>query len=204
MNSAETAGYPYFTGKDFSSDWLIRHIPHLKAVLEMKCDSPNMVLEIGSYEGRSAVFFLQYLPLSHVTCIDCWLESDYEARFDKNLAPFAGRFRKLKDYSVPAIHKLLLEKESYDVIYIDGGHDRNTVFCDTVLSWPLLKIGGILIWDDWQWEKELQSEQRPEHAIDLFYVLFRPCLRELHRDYQLIAEKMAEWPSVPNRLNIPK
>jgi predicted O-methyltransferase YrrM len=33
-------------------------------------EKPARIFEIGSWEGRSALFFLNYLPLSNIVCID--------------------------------------------------------------------------------------------------------------------------------------
>jgi hypothetical protein len=74
------------------------------------------VLEIGSWEGRSAIFWLEYLPAAHLVCIDSFdggvvgsslLEwraqvPFIDTRFDANLAPYAGRFTKIVSWSVNA------------------------------------------------------------------------------------------------------
>ena len=44
-----------------------------------------------------------------------------------------------------------LNKNYYDFIYIDGDHTNEGVFIDSVLSFPLLKNGGIIIFDDYLW-----------------------------------------------------
>jgi predicted O-methyltransferase YrrM len=38
---------------------------------------------------------------------------------------------------------------SFDLIYIDGHHTIQCVLRDYVLTWPLLKIGGVMIFDDY-------------------------------------------------------
>ena len=59
-----------FTGKIFSSDWTSTNIPMWKEVLSPLQQRKNKILEIGSFEGRSAVVFMNLLPYSHITCID--------------------------------------------------------------------------------------------------------------------------------------
>ena len=44
-----------------------------------------------------------------------------------------------------------LEKETYDIIYVDGDHAAEAAFKDGVNSFPLLKTGGIMIFDDYLW-----------------------------------------------------
>ena len=55
------------------------------------------ILEIGSYEGRSALFFLKYFLNSKINCVDTWSGSDehniedfkfIEKNFDLNTSYF--------------------------------------------------------------------------------------------------------------------
>ena len=98
-SEADIAGW--YDGKDFSCDWTTNRIPLWLDVLEDYRDRPVRVLEIGSWEGRSALFFLNYLRQCHLVCVDTFggniehHQDDYfaallpgiEARFDSN-----GRF----------------------------------------------------------------------------------------------------------------
>jgi hypothetical protein len=178
----------------FTTDWFSRRIPTWRRVLSKFRDRPTTALEIGSFEGRSATFLLNYLPQSHLTCIDPFVGS-YEERFDQNLAPFAARCRKIKARSAPALDELNAGGCRFDVIYIDGSHKRQDVLCDSVQTWPMLNVGGIMIWDDWRFgRKSRPSEERPQHAIDMFCRAFSPCLKVLHWEYQVMVEKRSEWP----------
>ncbi len=63
---------------------------------------------------------------------------------------------KLKvDHHEKPSNEVLLEfqstKERFDVIYIDGGHERFIPLVDTALSLNVLNPGGFIILDDWQW-----------------------------------------------------
>ena len=40
---------------------------------------------------------------------------------------------------------------SYDIVYIDGWHSAFGAMADGVMSWPLLKVGGVMIFDDYLW-----------------------------------------------------
>ena len=57
-------------GKTFSTDWAAAHFFAWAELLHPLPDKPLRILEIGSWEGRSALFFLNYLPRSRITCID--------------------------------------------------------------------------------------------------------------------------------------
>ena len=122
---------------------------------------PVRILEIGSWEGRSTLFFLTYFTQGHLTAVDTWGGStegyeynatsdlqDLEARFDSNLAPCAARLMKRKGSSLQVLPQLLDEQQKFDVIYVDGSHFADDVLTDAINAWRLLQKGGILIFDD--------------------------------------------------------
>ena len=151
----------WFRNKSFTTDWSSSNYIHWARNLEGLRDRQVKVLEIGSWEGRSAIFFLEFLPKCRISCIDTFAGGpDYaqfdqavvasiEARFDSNLAAYGDRVRKLKSRSVPALDQLAQENEAFDLVYIDGSHARDDVLVDSVLAWRLLAPDGTCIWDDY-------------------------------------------------------
>ncbi|HET6363077.1 MAG TPA: class I SAM-dependent methyltransferase [Gemmatimonadota bacterium] len=149
-------------------------------------------LEIGSFEGRSAVWFLEHVltdESSKLVCLDLFSQPGLEARFDHNiqLVDRHQQTSKLKGRSGDVLPSL--EPASFDAIYIDGGHDAGTVLLDGMLSWRLLKPGGILIFDDYLWEMERSPAKRPQLAIDIFRETMADALEVLHEGYQVIVRK---------------
>ena len=190
----------WYAGKVFSSDWSSHNFANWSTHLARFKDGPADVLEIGSWEGRSAIFFLNLLPQCRLTCIDPFTGSvehrgneavsSIEARFDANLAAFGGRVEKIKDRSFPALDRLAGQARTFDVIYVDGSHERDDVLADSVLSWKLLRDGGTLIWDDYLWGvPDLPARARPQGAIDAFLVLHAGEYQLIHKGAQLIVEK---------------
>jgi predicted O-methyltransferase YrrM len=177
----------------FSHDWTSPHCEHWIAAVGHLADRSFDVLEIGSFEGRSALFFLETFLKSRVTCVDPF-PPKRSAKFDHNIRRYRHRLTKRRGRSAAVLDQLVTEKRRYDVVYIDGDHSRGAVLADTVLAWQLLRVGGVLIWDDYLWETDAPSDMRPQHAIDAFFQSFGDCMREVHRGYQLIAIKTAEWP----------
>ena len=59
--SAEIAA-SWYEGKEFATDWTSWHFPNWTKLLNSRRNRALRVLEIGSWEGRSALFFLNYLP----------------------------------------------------------------------------------------------------------------------------------------------
>jgi predicted O-methyltransferase YrrM len=191
----------WFQDKTFTTDWTSTNFASWAHHLAKLRDRDVTILEIGSWEGRSAIFFLEYLPRSRITCIDTFrggaeharfseeVLSSVEARFDSNLAPYGDRVRKIKSRSLPALDLLAQENTSFDLIYVDGSHARDDVLTDSVLAWRLLAHNGICIWDDYTWGVNRPSAERPQQAIDAFLDLHSGELQVLDAGAQIIVEK---------------
>jgi predicted O-methyltransferase YrrM len=142
----------------YSCDWFSPQIPHITNSLKCLSDVSN-ILEIGSFEGRSAVWFLQTFPNARVTCVDTFQGSpehvaanmDVSAlytRFTHNTAPYKDRLSVRVGHSSKMLYGL--EPESFDVIYVDGSHTEADTLMDLVLSMGLLKPGGVMLVDDYK------------------------------------------------------
>jgi predicted O-methyltransferase YrrM len=175
-------------GKEFPSDFTTDNFPTWTEILGPVRSTATEVLEIGSFEGRSALFFLRFLERARVTCVDLFPLLHVEMRFDANLAEFGERVRKLKGRSDTVMMTLARNREAFDVIYIDGDHSREAVWRDSQLAWPMLKPGGIMIWDDYLWP-ETRIDRRPQAAIDCFLEQMRDHLTVLHKEYQVIVRR---------------
>jgi glycosyltransferase involved in cell wall biosynthesis len=194
----------WLAGKTFSTNWTTPNFPVWATLFASRRDHPLRILEIGSWEGLSAIFFLQYFPQSQLTCIDTfrgsaehalrpkWAEAlpHIEARFDSNVAEFGARVEKIKDTSTHALARLLTERRRYDLVYIDGSHHSADVQSDAVLSWPLVADGGIVIFDDYEWNWWPNDVRGPKLGVDSFLALRRDQYRELLRSQQVIIEKL--------------
>ena len=181
----------------FTSDYHTRHAEIWQHVLASFRGKPDLrALEIGAYEGRSAIWLLENIwthPSSEIVCVDrfCGNESSHEVRFDHNIRckNLENRVRKLKGTS----HEIVSQLENaptFDLIYIDGSHYANDVALDALLCWPRLKNGGLLIFDDYLWEPQFPATKRPQMAVDAFLELARGQYEELHRDWQIIVRKI--------------
>ena len=159
-------------GKDFTSDWAARRADDWAKHLSQFRDHE---LEIGSFEGQSALTFLTLLPFAKITCVDIFASMDYECRFDSNVSSFTNRIEKLKDRSSDVLPRLFCGSRMFDVIYVYGDHSRKGVLADSVLCWPLLKKGGVAIWDDYLWQKHLPVRDRPQNAIECLVMSSRYC-----------------------------
>ena len=197
----------WYDGKTFSSNWTKGLTEGWAAVLAPLSGRGARLLEIGSWEGRSALFFLNVLPDCRLTCIDTfgggrehresaeWRAElpEIERRFDSNLAAFSDRLRKVVSASVPALHALGEEQARFEMVYVDGSHERDDVLVDALLAWKLLAPGGLLIFDDYGFAKgKLPEALRPAAAVDAFLHLHRFEYRVVSAGRQVILERLAE------------
>lgn len=192
--ASEALWEPWFAGKTFTTDWTSRAFPTWLRCLSNLKDTPLNILEIGAWEGRATIFFLNYFRNSRITCIDLFLLGNGPL-FDSNVMTWhADRVTKIAARSAIALDRFATgNHEPYDLIYIDGSHDRDDVITDSALCWRLLKEGGTLIWDDYGLVQAMPSDfnkhQDPRPAIDAFLDWHRDELQIIDVGYQVIVQK---------------
>lgn len=191
---------PYLKEYEFTRDAFTSNLPIWESALESYKDRPNLrYLEIGLFEGRSALWMLEQVltdPSSSLVGIDPFGDpygvENVEGRFYANLkkSGAADRVEVIKGFSQIELRKLPLE--SFDIVYIDGSHRAAHVLEDSILSYRLLKEGGILIFDDYLWWREAEIDRRPEKAIDIFYHYYGEQFEVVHADYQVILRRRSQ------------
>jgi cephalosporin hydroxylase len=188
----------WYEGKAFTTDWTSGRLRRWSEMLENFVGQSPDVLEIGSWEGRSAIFFAEFLKPARLTCVDTFgggaehqgssTLSGIEVRFDANTAAYAS-LEKKKMRSIEALDQFVREGRRYDVIYVDGSHDMDDALIDSVLCWRLLKVGGVIIWDDYKWSAGMKR------AIDLFLAYRGGEYQLLDRGWQVAARRTAPSPA---------
>lgn len=156
------------------------------------------VLEIGSWEGLSSLFILSTFPNANLISVDTWEGADehqnnphlnaIEQNFDKNLHSYVERLTKFKGTSFEFFSKNTV-KERFDLIYVDGSHHTDDVIVDAIKSFELLKIGGILIFDDYIWGYYKNPMDNPAGAINSFLRLKKGAFEILSVYGQLTLKK---------------
>lgn len=172
--------------------WHDSHIEVWSAVLPpLLPKGPRVWLEIGSWEGRSAVWTLENLLTRNgdeLHCVDVWSRPDVEKIFDANLGGRAIKHRRR------SVDYLLQDTKRYCGIYIDGSHDAPEVLADAVLAWRRLAVGGVMIFDDLRWHHPPNTVGRvdPGVAVEGFLASHATRLTVLHRGAQAIVQKRRE------------
>jgi predicted O-methyltransferase YrrM len=183
----------------FTNNWFASNMPAWRRLLSQT--KPAKLLEVGSYEGASACFLIETCAAKgpiELHCIDTWeggiehksggtFEADMsavESRFHQNTrlalenAPHPVDLVLHRGYSAPCLAALVTAGKSgyFDFCYVDGSHQASDVLADAVLSFMLLRVGGILVFDDYLWAERLpygtDPLRCPKPAIDAFTNLY--------------------------------
>jgi len=173
---------------DFTVDWFGRYPAYWRELFAergWRPDEPHVAVEIGSFEGRSALWMLENLllhPMSRLFCVDTFAGRDdpksYWHRFAANVlrSPHAGKVEVAAMASLPFLSRFVADGRKADFVYVDGSHRAAEVIEDLVLAFHALNPGGILICDDYLKgaaggrEPTLDS---PKLAVDAFTTIYR-------------------------------
>lgn len=185
----------------FTVDWHSHNIPVWEQILDKYKGQPGVrALEIGSYEGRSTVWLLENIlthPTAQIDCIDTFEGSVEHERMGLNLHNLLNRFvlniepHKEKVFWFKGRSQDVLRNsphyQNYDFIYIDGSHKSADVLEDAVLSFRLLKVGGLMIFDDYAWNGGGPTEfDNPMLGVNSFYYAYQNQLEAVHLSYQAV------------------
>ena len=185
---------------------------------------PLRVLEIGSYEGRSTCFLIDTLTKTapcEIHCIDSWEGGREHQDGNHDMPSVKERFMHNIKLSLKAvkdedkfncdvhIHQGLSQhllpvilsnggRGKFDFIYVDGSHEAPDVLFDAIMSFHLLRKGGIIAFDDYLWvaseTKKKDYINHPKAAIDSFVNLFARKSNVLARYpiYQIYVQKVED------------
>lgn len=175
-------------------DWTLHHQKYWRQLLEqLKQENTTLkIVEVGSFEGRSSIFFADYLneTESELHCIDNWCGGEeikrtnlsfnmtqVELNFDNNIKyhRFAERIFKHKMSSEQALLQIGYSKyQHFDHVYLDGSHTQKDTLVDLVLATTLLRTGGVIIVDDYLNNMATtKKELRPKTAVDFVADTFK-------------------------------
>lgn len=154
------------------------------------------ILEIGSFEGLSACWFSDVFlthPSSTLTCVDPFDVSDtctpvsnetYEM-FVSNLANTTNKDKCIfhKTYSDDFFRD---NKNTYDIIYIDGSHVPEQITRDMENAFAVLRPGGIMWMDDYLGGHGFAIKR----TMDAFLAKYTGKYNVLYSDYQLAIQKV--------------
>jgi len=176
----------------------------------------NKILELGCFKGEMSKWFSDNL-LNHkeskLYCVDTWegsveyktnfnnvkktFKNNIETTFKKNIknSKHPNKVKTYKATTTDFFVKFLAtnKKPIFNLIYIDASHDARNVIMDAVLSFKVLKVGGYIVFDDYEWDKMPENYERPKIAIIAFNHMFRDNIKITHKGYKMIVQKTKEY-----------
>jgi hypothetical protein len=145
-------------------------------------NDPIKVLEIGAYHGANVCCLTKthaIHPDSEIHCVDPWGDyeqyPEYKDKQKTNYSTFIHNISQLNavDLNKIHIHRMKSEEyakrfqdQSFDIIYVDGNHEKLFVFEDALISHKLIKKGGWIVFDD-------AHDKQVLEAIQMFVNLYR-------------------------------
>jgi hypothetical protein len=159
-------------------------------------NKPINYLEIGAHSCVNVLSVARLYashPNSRIWCVDPWTDYDqyreYKGQqehsygcFTRNIDNFelAEKVTALRGFSHEKIPEL--QDDFFDIIYIDGNHEPDFVMEDAVLSFRKLKVGGVLIVDDYGFD----GPDGTSRGIDGF-------LSGYHKRIEVLRTKWTTW-----------
>jgi Methyltransferase domain len=162
------------------------------------------ILEVGSFEGRSSLWFANHAligPNARLDCVDTWegsVEHNFDSqtllnRFRQNLLPFLGvNVFAYVGKSAIVLPRIYVERgpNAYDIAYLDGSHFAKDCLFDAAMAYEMIKVGGYIIFDDYGWDRFPQEHYCPKIAIDSFIRNYTERIKVIHVGYQVIVQKL--------------
>ncbi len=199
----DTSTEGYKKDYKFSVNWFTHKIPLWTKILSEFKDKPGVnYLEIGTFEGRSALWVMENIlthPTAKATIIDAFRENTYKTFISNaELSGNAQKFNILTGYSTDKIREVPFG--SIDFSYIDGSGKGIVMLSDLVNTWNVTKLNGIIICNRYPLDAGLRKalglgplDGGPHEAIDAFMKMYKPYVQVLaFEENQFIVRKIRE------------
>lgn len=177
---------------DFKYDWFSHHIPTFQQCLGQLTGKKVRGLEVGTLEGRSAIWLLENIlthPESRLTCID--IEEQPNLASNLMATGHKNKVDLIIGYSRDVL--VQLAPDLFDFAYIDGSHSTCDVLEDAVLAYRRVRPGGIIGFDDYLWnDPDYNQYGTPKPAIDAFLEANAHKLEVLEYGYQVWVKKLSD------------
>jgi predicted O-methyltransferase YrrM len=178
---------------NFTEDWFSHNIGNFESCMD-RIPQKKLFLEIGSFEGRSTCWLLKngLGEKGSVVCVDPYSAEGFdkiEARFWSNIQEATEAEQKvslMRTTSYKALSELVMHRmdNQFDFIYVDGSHAPDVALTDACMAWGLLKQGGVMLFDDYQYPHEPTKV-----GIDAFLSAFEGQYDLVFSNYQLAVQK---------------
>jgi hypothetical protein len=71
-----------------------------------------------------------------------------------------------------------------------GSHTAAGTLSDAIIAWPMHKHGGVMMFDDYLWDRVAGRLNQPKAGIDAFLDVYGDQLEVIVKEYQLGVKKL--------------
>ena len=194
--------HPIQDGLVYNKNWFMN--TEIRRLMKNWVDGSkkHTILEIGSYEGLSSVFFATYF-LDHaestLTCVDPFmcidnndhaslLQNQEEEHFLHNISICKNK-EKIRVCKTISDDFFSQNTKTFDFMYIDGCHECDYIQRDMENGFAVLEKGGIMWMDDYLGGNTNQHPTIKETMDQFLEKHAKECI-VIHRGYQLAIQKI--------------
>ena len=143
-------------------------------------------------------------PSSMHTCIDPFTGNEEQSREDvegmyvkyiSKMVDYIERLEIVQEKSNVGLIQPSVRAQRYDFIYIDGDHRSWAALEDAILSFRLLNVNGIMIFDDY-WAQQVNSNDlnQAKAGVDAFLSIYSGYYSIVRYNYQISIQKIGDLP----------
>jgi hypothetical protein len=166
--------------------------------------SPLKVLQIGAWSGDATQWLINHRTIISIDDVDPWNSENQKLSFSPEIESKETAALKISEaeqvwdkrfYNNKKVRKNKMDSNTFflqnlatfDFIYIDGDHTAIQVALDAFNAYICLSKGGVLAFDDYEWDLEPEQYLRPKIGIDKFLSSLE--VEILHVGYQVWVRK---------------
>ncbi len=191
----------------FTADWFSNNIPRWTNIVIPYLRSlkrPLKTMEIGVFEGRSALWTLENILTNKRSQI--WLVDNFNRKNRNNISCWKNLLKNLETYRKnhpdqpddkimvckgdikDVLRNEDVKAQRFDFIYIDVHGYSKDFLEQAVMAWPMLSPGGMMVVDDYTSNREHDGECMKQ-GVDAFLDLYSKELEVRHMSWQVVVVK---------------
>ena len=141
---------------DVIANYRIERIDYLKPIFPKNA----VVGEIGVWQGQFTIQLLREFHPKIVHAIDPWIPYHDDKIFHADHSEMGKKIMPELN-NIPNVNVIAQKSEEvyhrfsdnyFDFLYLDGLHTYDQLSLELKLYWPKVKVGGILMGDDYGWQ----------------------------------------------------
>lgn len=132
--------------------------------------SPRRAFEIGTYRGATALAIAMNAPDdAAIFTLDLPPRPDDRRQADEIGSAYRGTSEERKItqlYGDSTAFDFQPYEGSMDLVLVDGNHDERFVHSDSMNAFRMLKPTGVIIWDDYLWDRKYPECSGVTRCVD--------------------------------------